>query len=1410
MENLQIQITDIQADDIGYRDRYDENNDSKEFYVTIYGYTADKEKVVLHVSDFKPYFYVRLPQKWTYDRASLFFKALFGSQLKRKRQESESSKKVILPLKYEFKQIDKYHELYGFHYDKQKNQINKFNFAKLSFNTYGDMKRATSEIKYYYGDHEIKKAMKDKSSQEYCASYYDPFIEWFDRDTMNIAYKCDSNLYESSIHPIIRMIHETGIQPTGWITITEAINENPWKIDNLFNNAYEYYCDYKKIKPYDCSDISKYKIASFDIECDSSHGDFPQTSKHFKKLATDIYDESRKIIEKISGVEHTRFIDTSRRNEIRDMIKRAFDRDYNYQTPICKRLDPDINRVFTIGDKQPLVQVKEGKTIEKSIDKVVDLIKESDAWASIISKEKPKGKERDQSIKEIGSFLKQLKTYARDDKNNIKLTKDKKCITEYLRERGDPVIQIGTVIHTYGSDEPRKRHIAVIGPVDDMDDTDICDPLDEHDIEVVCCKNEGDLLMEWSNMIRQVGPDFITGYNIFGFDFKYIYERAQVCFPCIPYDEKTKTGCNTKFGSHDCNCPMRQFLNMGILNSDSKQSQWDHRNKLCQYKTQKLTSSALGENNLSYILMDGRILFDIQKEVQKSHQLESYKLDNVAAHFMRGKIKLINSTTIVTDTKILKRGDYVSFRTHSNIGEHLHQSGKKYKIEALHEQGMILYEDPDIDLSQFHKVEWCLNKDDVSPQDIFDKHQDLSSSGSKNRAMVAKYCIQDCELCIDLLLLLDLIPTNLAMANVSFVPISYIFLRGQGVKINSLFSRQCNLLDTRMPDLRKMPLMRDYVKSLKTLHSLDEDDLRDKIRNEDLERKPKYLERSDESIDNWDKNELIVEVLKGDMIKDQDYGLPKQWELDEWITEAQDIYHGSKGMEGYEGAIVLDPVPGIYLDDPIAVMDYASLYPSSIIEKNISHETQIDDPSKYNLDKAHYNTIKYDNWVYRLKGKGDAVEKVINEKEPQKVCHFVNDHFMRDVLKRDPKDHKNPPMGIVPMALDHLLKARSATKKRLKVEKDDMKRKVLDCEQLAYKVTANSIYGQLGARTSAIYKMELAACTTSIGRERIYDAKEGVVKWWKEEGYDDEPEVVYGDTDSIFVKFPRRKHSDEELLTGKEAVKHSIECGKLAGDYITQMIHTKQKHTKQELEYEKTFWPFILISKKRYTGDKYEFSVDELPKRTAMGIVLKRRDNAPIVKHVFGNVIEKIMIDKDFDAATQWLKDTLEKINTFDPYYFTITKSLRGYYKNPQQIAHKVLADRMAERDPGNKPKANDRIPYAYIKVDETPIPVKTKRKRIRQEDVPTGYIYKTGKKAGQEKTRKEWIYEDVVITKKPNILQGDRIEHTDYIREKSLDLDYSFYITNQIMKPVAQVLELHMEKDEVKALFESAIASSQ
>ena len=150
-------------------------------------------------------------------------------------------------------------------------------------------------------------------------------------------------------------------------------------------------------------------------------------------------------------------------------------------------------------------------------------------------------------------------------------------------------------------------------------------------------------------------------------------------------------------------------------------------------------------------------------------------------------------------------------------------------------------------------------------------------------------------------------------------------------------------------------------------------------------------------------------------------------------------------------------------------------------------------------------------------------------------------------------------------------------------------------------------------------------------------------------------------------------------------------------------------------------------------------------KRKSMGIVLKRRDNAPIVKDVYGGVIDILMkrqnVEESIEFVQQKLKEITEEKIPIDK--LIISKSLRSFYKNPNQVAHNVLAHRMGVRDPGNKPAPGDRIPYVYI--------------------------YKKNKKA----------------------LQGDKIEHPDYIKQKKLKIDYGFYITNQIMKPVLQIYSL-------------------
>jgi DNA polymerase elongation subunit (family B) len=150
-----------------------------------------------------------------------------------------------------------------------------------------------------------------------------------------------------------------------------------------------------------------------------------------------------------------------------------------------------------------------------------------------------------------------------------------------------------------------------------------------------------------------------------------------------------------------------------------------------------------------------------------------------------------------------------------------------------------------------------------------------------------------------------------------------------------------------------------------------------------------------------------------------------------------------------------------------------------------------------------------------------------------------------------------------------------------------------------------------------------------------------------------------------------------------------------------------------------------------------------------MGIALKRRDNAPIVKDVFGGALDILMEKRDIKAAQQFVKDMLVQVmqNKIPLDKYVVTKQLRDDYKNPEQIAHRVLADRMSERDPGNKPQVGDRIPYIYV------------------------------------------------AARKDEKKQGDRIEHYDYVKEKRLKPDVEFYITNQIQNPVAQMFALAIDQ---------------
>jgi DNA polymerase delta subunit 1 len=327
-----------------------------------------------------------------------------------------------------------------------------------------------------------------------------------------------------------------------------------------------------------------------------------------------------------------------------------------------------------------------------------------------------------------------------------------------------------------------------------------------------------------------------------------------------------------------------------------------------------------------------------------------------------------------------------------------------------------------------------------------------------------------------------------------------------------------------------------------------------------------------------------------------------------------------------------------------------------------------------------------------------------------------------------------------------LLAARKAKRAEIPKTDDPFKKALLDAEQNAYKITANSLYGQLGSRTFKIRLQDLAASVTAYARTQIMFSKAAIEEFYGPAANDPRcaAEVVYGDTDSLFVNFNPRDPVTGVPYQGREAIVQTIALTEEAGHFITGTL--KAPH---DFEYDKVFYPFIIFSKKRYVGNKYEESPDEF-KETSMGIVLKRRDNAPLLKMIYGGALDMLLNRRDVEGAVKFVQAAADDLvaGKSKLSQLTITKSLAADYASAP--AHKVLADRIKARDPGNAPSSGDRIGFVYVQ--------------------PA---------AGQKASK----------------LQGERIETPQWIIDKGLKPDAEYYIEHQLMNPLAQLFGILLEK---------------
>ncbi|KAH5541007.1 DNA polymerase [Parastagonospora nodorum] len=406
-----------------------------------------------------------------------------------------------------------------------------------------------------------------------------------------------------------------------------------------------------------------------------------------------------------------------------------------------------------------------------------------------------------------------------------------------------------------------------------------------------------------------------------------------------------------------------------------------------------------------------------------------------------------------------------------------------------------------------------------------------------------------------------------------------------------------------------------------------------------------------------------------------------------------DLPNQGDNGDQYEGATVIEPKRGYY-KQPVATLDFASLYPS--------------------IMQAH--NLCYTTWLDR-----QTVEKLKMKKDEDYIVTPNGDMFCTAKTRK----------GLLSQILEELLGARKRAKKELAVETDPFKKAVLNGRQLALKVTANSVYGLTGATNSKLPCLAIASSTTSIGRQMIEKTKAEVeAKYNIANGYSHDAEVIYGDTDSVMVKF------------GTSELAEAMKLGEEAAQYVSSKFVKPIK-----LEFEKVYFPYLLINKKRYAG-LYWTNPVKWDKMDTKGIETVRRDNCRLVVNVIDTSLRMLLIDQDPEGAQEFVKETIADLlqNKIDLSNLVITKALTkqenkdgtGGYANKQ--AHVELAERMKKRDAGSAPALGDRVAYVMIKsasgarnfeksedplyVLENNIPIDTKYYLDNQLAKPLGRIF--------------------------------------------------------------------------------------
>jgi DNA polymerase I len=350
--------------------------------------------------------------------------------------------------------------------------------------------------------------------------------------------------------------------------------------------------------------------------------------------------------------------------------------------------------------------------------------------------------------------------------------------------------------------------------------------------------------------------------------------------------------------------------------------------------------------------------------------------------------------------------------------------------------------------------------------------------------------------------------------------------------------------------------------------------------------------------------------------------------------------------------------------------------------------------------------------------------------------------------------------GIMPAVLQELLDQRTKTKKQMKTASEE-ERRFLDAKQYAMKILLNSFYGYSGYARARLYSLALANAVTSFGRENILRTKlvideigsvyvddGGVIfkdelAFGKAGGREFDLSVVYGDTDSVFVRIRPAERG---------AVEVTLQEAELIGKKIAKTV-TSTLPAPMELVFEAFARRGIFLAKKRYALWVFEQAGEAWKDKIKVrGMETVRRDWCDLTSKTLKTCLELVLKEGKVDEAVEHVRCVVTRLQNLDLSEdpgileeLTLTRRYTkstGSYKNKQP--HIQLVEKIKKRG-GAVPGVGDRVPFVIVR-------------------------------AKNNRKNKE--------------LFVDRAEDPAFVLENNMLLDTEYYVEKQILPPVLRIFE--------------------